>query len=260
MAKVAGVYAPDGSQYITITDGAGNPVTAGTVTSVSITTANGISGVVATATTTPAITLTLGAITPTSAVINVNAVAGPTALAGDLVRLLQADGVTNRITLETAAANNAFGGRASGGTMAVPAATPNLTSLVLLEGFGYTNAYTTASNARISLMVDSVWSASNAATRISLFTTPTGTTAKAEAMRIQPSGGASIGATAITIDPGIGSLNIDAKLSVGGNAGFNGTAPVAKPTVTGSKVSGAALVSLLAALVSYGLITDSTSA
>lgn len=40
----------------------------GTVTSVSVTTANGVSGSVATATTTPAITLTLGAITPTTVV------------------------------------------------------------------------------------------------------------------------------------------------------------------------------------------------
>lgn len=39
---------------------------AGSVTSVSVVTANGVSGTVATATTTPAITLTLGAITPTS--------------------------------------------------------------------------------------------------------------------------------------------------------------------------------------------------
>ena len=38
----------------------------GTVTSVSVTTANGVSGTVATATTTPAITFTLGAITPTT--------------------------------------------------------------------------------------------------------------------------------------------------------------------------------------------------
>lgn len=38
----------------------------GTVTSVSVTTANGVSGTVATATTTPAITIDLGAITPTS--------------------------------------------------------------------------------------------------------------------------------------------------------------------------------------------------
>jgi hypothetical protein len=42
------------------------PVGTGTVTAASITTANGISGTVATATTTPAITLTLGAITPSS--------------------------------------------------------------------------------------------------------------------------------------------------------------------------------------------------
>lgn len=42
------------------------PSGSGTVTSVSVVTANGVSGTVATATTTPAITLTLGAITPTS--------------------------------------------------------------------------------------------------------------------------------------------------------------------------------------------------
>lgn len=67
------LQAPDGSYYVTLTDGVGNLVTAGgggggsgTVTSVSVTTANGVSGTVATATTTPAISLTLGAITPTS--------------------------------------------------------------------------------------------------------------------------------------------------------------------------------------------------
>lgn len=42
------------------------PATNGTVTTVSVTPANGVSGSVATATTTPAITLTLGAITPTT--------------------------------------------------------------------------------------------------------------------------------------------------------------------------------------------------
>ena len=42
----------------------------GTVTSVSVTTANGVSGTVATATTTPAITLTLGAITPSSVTVS----------------------------------------------------------------------------------------------------------------------------------------------------------------------------------------------
>ena len=51
-------------QTITITGSAGGG--SGTVTSVSVVTANGVSGSVANATTTPAITLTLGAITPTS--------------------------------------------------------------------------------------------------------------------------------------------------------------------------------------------------
>jgi len=40
--------------------------------------------------------------------------------------------------------------------------------------------------------------------------------------------------------------------------GFNNTAPIAKPTVSGLKGSNAALGSLLAALVAYGLITDTT--
>lgn len=48
----------------------------GTVTSVSVTTANGVSGSVATATTTPAISLTLGAITPTT--VNGNTISAGT--------------------------------------------------------------------------------------------------------------------------------------------------------------------------------------
>lgn len=46
--------------------GAGGGGGTGTVTTVSVVTANGVSGTVATATTTPAITLVLGAITPSS--------------------------------------------------------------------------------------------------------------------------------------------------------------------------------------------------
>ena len=57
-------------QFLAATTGAapswGTPSGSGTVTTVSVTTANGVSGSVANATTTPAITLTLGAITPTS--------------------------------------------------------------------------------------------------------------------------------------------------------------------------------------------------
>lgn len=49
------------------------------------------------------------------------------------------------------------------------------------------------------------------------------------------------------------------KLAVVGNVGFNNVTPIAKPTVTGSAGSNAALQSLLTALADYGLITNSSS-
>jgi hypothetical protein len=48
-------------------------------------------------------------------------------------------------------------------------------------------------------------------------------------------------------------------LQIQGNVGFNNSAPIAKPTVTGSKGGNAALASLITALANYGLITDSTT-
>jgi hypothetical protein len=69
---LAGNFATSGANALTITTTSATNVTfppsgtLGTVSTVSVTTANGVSGSVATATTTPAITLTLGAITPTT--------------------------------------------------------------------------------------------------------------------------------------------------------------------------------------------------
>lgn len=45
----------------------------------------------------------------------------------------------------------------------------------------------------------------------------------------------------------------------GSAMGFNNATPVTKPTVTGAKGGNAALASLLTALASYGLVTDSTT-
>lgn len=58
---------------------------------------------------------------------------------------------------------------------------------------------------------------------------------------------------------GAGIVGISGKLQVSGNLGVNGTTPIAKPTVTGSRAANAALASLLTALANYGLITDSTT-
>lgn len=87
------------------------PVTSvGTVTSVSVVTANGISGTVATATTTPAITLTLGAITPTST----NGVSAATMAFLDATSSIQ-----TQLNLKAPLASPAFTG-----TPTAPTATP----------------------------------------------------------------------------------------------------------------------------------------
>jgi hypothetical protein len=55
-------------------------------------------------------------------------------------------------------------------------------------------------------------------------------------------------------------LKTDDSLAVGGNVGFRGSAPAAKPVVSGSRGGNAALASLITALAGQGLITDSTTA
>ena len=62
------------------------------------------------------------------------------------------------------------------------------------------------------------------------------------------------GGTTRTLDFGT-----DGHLRLPGGVGFYGTAPVARPTVAGSRADGTALASLLAALVSMGLVTDTTT-
>jgi len=59
---------------------------------------------------------------------------------------------------------------------------------------------------------------------------------------------------------GSGLINLAGNTQLGAQVGFQGTAPIAKPTVTGSRGGNAALASLLTALANYGLITDSTTA
>lgn len=66
---------------------------------------------------------------------------------------------------------------------------------------------------------------------------------------------------------GVNSLRTDGSYTIGATlkhlgtlAGFYGTTPVAKPTVSGSWADGSAAQSLAAALETLGLITDSTTA
>lgn len=65
--------------------------------------------------------------------------------------------------------------------------------------------------------------------------------------------------TALTITRANRQVTTGAALMVTGSVGFYGTNPVAKPEVTGSHGGNAALISLLNALASQGLITNSST-
>ena len=107
------------SVYILQTQGVGsapvwNSVGLGTVTSVSVVTANGVSATVDTPTTTPSLTFTLGAITPSSVVTGALTATGATTLAVALTGVLRADAglvsVDTDVTdLVTAASEGAAG-------------------------------------------------------------------------------------------------------------------------------------------------------
>ena len=91
-----------------------------------------------------------------------------------------------------------------------------------------------------------------------------GSVVTGNAVRLLPgASGAATAVQAIGVDANV-NLNISAQGTGGvrivSPVGFNNTVPVAKPAITGAKGSNAALASLLTALASYGLITDSTTA
>lgn len=69
-----------------------------------------------------------------------------------------------------------------------------------------------------------------------------------------------IGATAPNTGKFTGLTVQGALQHTGASVGFFNTAPIAKPTVSGSHIGGAALTSLIAALKNLGLINDATTA
>lgn len=138
-----GTFALDTNTYYLASNPSGYTSNTGTVTSVSVTTANGVSGTVATASTTPAITITLGAITPTT----VNGLTFTAAATGFTI----AGGTTSKTltlsnTLTLAGTDGSTLNIGSGGTLGSAAFTASTayqassTNLTSLAGLTYVSA------------------------------------------------------------------------------------------------------------------------
>ena len=127
------------------------PASSGTVTSVSVTTANGVSGSVATSTTTPAISVTLGAITPTSVnSVIVSGASTPTLAVTGTTSVSGANTGDQTITL-----TGGVTGSGTGSFAATVVTNANLTGSVTSVG----NATTVITNANMTGDVTSVGNA-----------------------------------------------------------------------------------------------------
>lgn len=158
--------------------------------------------------------LGVGTIAPTAKFeISQNTTTGAGA-AGVAVNIIGADAAATNIYSSSYGAGNQLVFRSTGGTAATPTATPTATSLFRILGLGYSGSAFTGSRVQINATTSEAWSATAQGTILTFATTPNGTTAVAEAMRIFGSSGVSIGNTT---DPGSTALNVVGTLSVGIN-------------------------------------------
>lgn len=244
---------------------------AGTVTSVSVVTANGVSGSVANPTTTPAITLTLGAITPSS-VTDASLTAGRVTYAGTAGLLSDDSGFTYNSgthTLTTTTFIGAVTGIASGNTLVsvVPNTLP--TAGQILAGNAGGTAY-----APVSMSGDATLASTGALTLASTITAggPQGSATVAPVITYDAKGRLTAVTTA-TITPAVGSitgLGTGVATALGVNVGsagafitFNGNAGTPSALV-GTNISGTAASLTAGAVTGFtagaGILTGPASA
>lgn len=148
----------------------------------------------------------------TNLVISNNTKTGLPVAANAMLSIVGADTAVAGLSIETygTATGPVFRFRNAGGTGLSPSATTGGSIIGAFGALGYANgAFTTLNAAGIFFFANNTWTASDNSTYVSIGTTPSGTTSRAEAARFNPSGGLSVGTTT---DPGIGSLQLNAQM------------------------------------------------
>ena len=142
--------------------------------------------------------------------INANTVGSPlVGLTDTNLHIIGADGHLSRILMDTFG-SNAFGSllevRAAGGTATLPTGTPAGTSLFGLIAFGHNGTTFNNNGPAIAMVAAEAFDATHAGANITFQTTAMGTRGGTQVMRIQPSGGLSVGSANVGTDGGDGGL------------------------------------------------------
>ena len=143
--------------------------------------------------------------------VNANMVGSPLVGFTDTnLHIIGADGHLSRILMDTFG-SNAFGSllevRAAGGTATLPTGTPTGTSLLGLIAFGHNGTTFNNNGPAIAMVAAEAFDATHAGAYITFQTTAMGTLGGTQVMRIQPSGGLSVGSTNVGTDLGDGAVS-----------------------------------------------------
>lgn len=150
-----------------------------------------------------------GTITP-PLLVNANALPGP-GLAGISASLLTeftgADALTALVILDSFTSASSIAFRAANGTNVLKGALVSGEAIGSFDWYGYSGiGYTTGPRARVLAKAAENWTPTHNGTFLSFLTTPAGSQLVQEQLRLFSSGGAALGNSIITIDPGAGAL------------------------------------------------------
>jgi len=148
-----------------------------------------------------------------------NAATGITSISGTNFLVIGNDSNTTTVSVDNyqTTPSTSWSSRLSGGTAASPLDTPTGATFNLLMQGRANGAFTTSAPAKITFSSINNWGAADTSSQIDFFTTPSGSTTRANVVRIQGSGGLSISSGTLT-DPGAGGLFANGAVSFTGGA------------------------------------------
>lgn len=130
------------------------------------------------------------------------------------IQMVGADGANQALTMDVYGGANVLEMRVAGGTQAAKTAVVANTQLSNVAGAGWNGSSYVPASLFVQWTAEN-WSGTANGTYTSFYTIAIGSIPEVERMRLQPSGGLSIGATSIASDPGIGNVNIDGTIKTG---------------------------------------------
>jgi hypothetical protein len=166
----------------------------------------------------------------TTLTVNKNTIANSFGIGpASVVHLVGADGTNSTINHDGFGGSLFYAARRANGTALTKAVVNAGDQIFNFNANGWNGSAYAAAGA-IKFVSGETWNGSQNGGYVVISTTPLGSNVLTDAVKVQPSGGVSIGAAAIAVDPGVGSLNLTG--TVNGVTLDNNAWSIYTPTLT----------------------------